>query len=386
LKNSLAEQFDAAVKVFKDGKYKEAIVLFNEVLKKKKFKEAWINIGLCFREIGKLEIAETCFLSALNAPYANGEVDNSDSASLTNLGSIAYNFEKDSEAREYYRKALEKDPNNHEAGWNYGCTGIRMFCDGKESNLLENWFYYDKRFRLYDLSVLHDVELWDFRSIHPESGIVVLRDQGMGDTLMFARYLPWLEQYFARVYVQTDSSMQSLFNNYDINSDVQYAVPMCSLGKLLDYIPAGDWLSSKRKGDGNGIGCVWSGSNTHTNDHNRSCPPSYFDRLEGSKFTIGPNSAREGYTHLDGTTWQDTIDNLNKLSLVISVDTSIVHMCGCLGIECWLLLPLTFSDYRWGTGISGEHCVWYNSVCVIRNLGNWDDVFDRVQEKLNGRL
>jgi tetratricopeptide (TPR) repeat protein len=404
-KSLLADQFELGIKKFKRRDFKHALPHFKTALQQKEIKEVLINIAMCYKELKEYDRAIEYFNKARVAQYASGEEDIDDHVSLYNIGAVHYILQNDELAREYFAKAMAKKSGFSEAAWNYSCTGLRRFCDGKKgTNLLEDWFHYDNRFKLYDLSVAHpDLELWNFVDEHKDSGVVVLRDQGRGDTLMFARYLPELEKYFGKVYLQSDPYMETLFNYeaYRDTSDVKYAVPMCSLGKLLDDIPPGDFLAYRRtapKREGIlKVGCVWSGISSHANDRNRSCSPIYFDKLTGiEKYTIGPNKPREGYIHLESihtpnpenweTTalWETTIVNLNKLDLVITVDTAIAHLCGCLGMPCWVLMPLTYSDYRWGTeAASGENNIWYSSVKIIRNPGTWDAVFNKVQEKIN---
>jgi tetratricopeptide (TPR) repeat protein len=370
------EQFNKAVKLFSAGNYKKAIPEFYKL----NIKESWINLGLCYRELGKYEQAEKCLQKARVTPFANGGIED-DSISLHNIGAIAYILRNDEVASQYFLAAYNKDKTNYEAGWNYGSTRLRMFFDGKNVDLLEAWSYYDFRFKLYDLSVLHEnLKLWNF--VDKGNGIVLLRDQGMGDTIMFARYIKEVEKYFDTVYVQCDPSLECLFDNpYNVYSQVEYAVPMCSLGKLLDYVPNEHWLTRwNKKRDGPlKVGCVWQGSTMHSNDKNRSCPAEYFDALTGiEKYTF--EIERPGYAYLPSSNWQDTIYNLNDLDLVITVDTAIGHMCGTLGMPCWILLPLTFSDYRWGTESS---TIWYDSVKIVKNNRNWNEVFKTVQTWIN---
>jgi tetratricopeptide (TPR) repeat protein len=361
--------------------YSKASKKLKTLLKDFSFKEGWVNLGGCYKELKEWNLSKECFIKALETPYANGEVER-DSISLHNLGALEYICCNDAEARQWFSEAMRVNPDNLEAKWNYGTTGIRMFTDGKDVNFLEAWFYYDTRFRLYDLSVMDSHELWDFRSSWPNEDIVVLRDQGFGDTLMFARYISELEKYFRRVYVQCLPEMAGLFKYVYVGGEgIRFAAPICSLGKLLDYIPSGEWLAGKWLAKGDGIGCVWQGSTGHPNDMNRSCPAHYFDSLEGDKYTLAPGESRNGYTHLNGSNWLDTIENLKKLKLVITVDTAIAHLCGSLGMPCWVLMPLTYSDYRWGTHT--DKCAWYDSVRVIRNPGSWDKVFAKVKERLN---
>ena len=379
-KNLLAARFNITSDLILRKEYSKAAKKLKALLANTEFKEGWVNLGSCYKELKEWQLAKDCFNRALEVPYANGEIER-DSISLHNLGALEYICSNDLEARQWFWEAMQKDPNNLEAKWNYGTTGIRMFTDGKDVNFLEAWFYYDTRFRLYDLSVLEEHELWDFRSSWPSEDIVLLRDQGFGDTLMFARYISELEKYFRRVYVQCLPEMSGLFKHvYRGGEGIRFAAPICSLGKLLDYIPSGEWIGGWKEG-GSGVGCVWQGSRGHPNDMNRSCPVAYFDSLDCLKYTLAPGISRKGYTHLEGNNWLDTIENLKKLKLVITVDTAIAHLCGSIGMPCWVLMPLTYSDYRWGTNT--EKCAWYDSVTIIRNPGSWDKVFEKVKEKLH---
>ena len=68
--------------------------------------------------------------------------------------------------------------------------------------------------------------------------------------------------------------------------------------------------------------------------------------------------------------------------MVVSVDTSLVHMCGSLGRECWMLQPLKETDFRWGDSSMGEDNIWYPSVRIIRNPGSWTQTFKIIMDKL----
>lgn len=101
-------------------------------------------------------------------------------------------------------------------------------------------------------------------------------------------------------------------------------------------------------------------------------------------YTIGPNGPTKGFEHLPSVTWLETIAQLEKVDLVISVDTSIVHLCGSLGKPCWVLMPRLETDWRWGNSTLGFDNMWYDSVSVIRNKNNWDSVFAEVKKLLDG--
>jgi len=387
--NLIAEGlFYKAVEHIKKKEYYKAIPPLKKSLKILSYKEGWINLGLCYKELKKFSAAKEYFLKA-NDPkvkYGNGTVEKCSAFALHNLGSIAYIEEKNEVAMEYFLAAYKDSPSRAESAWNYGITGIRRYCDGVPSDLPLFWTYYDARFPMLALEVEHENLIhWDYKSYHKEDNIVVLRDQGLGDTLMFGRYIKFLEPYFNKVYVQ--STVNLFDNSYSIGCDVKYYTTISSLGRILDYIPDGEWLKDRyvpKVRDGKlKVACVWNGSKSHPHDYDRSCPPTYFDKLDVDKYTLDPNPKRSGYTHLRGKTWVDTIKNLEQVDLVITVDTSIGHLCGSLGKPCWIMMPLTYSDYRWGTSISETRNAWYSSVEIIRNPGNWDQVFKQVGTMLN---
>ena len=69
------------------------------------------------------------------------------------------------------------------------------------------------------------------------------------------------------------------------------------------------------------------------------------------------------------------------MDLIITVDTSLVHLSGSMGIRTWLLIPYN-NDWRWMKNIT--YSPWYSSVKIFRQskLGIWDDVIDKVKESL----
>ena len=72
---------------------------------------------------------------------------------------------------------------------------------------------------------------------------------------------------------------------------------------------------------------------------------------------------------------------MKSLDLVISSDTSIVHLAGALGVPVWVALPLA-PDWRWL--LEREDSPWYPSMRLFRQTerGNWSEVFQRMAEVL----
>jgi ADP-heptose:LPS heptosyltransferase len=79
--------------------------------------------------------------------------------------------------------------------------------------------------------------------------------------------------------------------------------------------------------------------------------------------------------------FQETAEVIAGLDLVVSVDTSVVHLAGALGKETWVLIPYQ-PDWRWG--INKETSNWYPSLRLFRQKspGNWDDVIEDIYNLL----
>ncbi len=83
--------------------------------------------------------------------------------------------------------------------------------------------------------------------------------------------------------------------------------------------------------------------------------------------------------------YEDTAKLINELDVVISMCTSVVHLCGALNKECWVAL-----DYscHWLWGMDQDKTNWYPSLTLIRQRspGDWYGVFDKIQAMLIKRL
>jgi hypothetical protein len=83
--------------------------------------------------------------------------------------------------------------------------------------------------------------------------------------------------------------------------------------------------------------------------------------------------------------FQDTAAAMKNLDLVVSVDTSVAHLAGALGIPVWLALHFP-AEWRWLMG--REDSPWYPTMRLFRQTspGQWEDVFRRIAEALRRRM
>ncbi len=84
------------------------------------------------------------------------------------------------------------------------------------------------------------------------------------------------------------------------------------------------------------------------------------------------------------TDFTDTAALVELMDLVITVDTSVVHLAGAMGKEVWVLLPFN-PDWRWLLDRSDSP--WYPSARLFRQpgMGDWDSVIIDVKTALGNK-
>jgi len=149
------------------------------------------------------------------------------------------------------------------------------------------------------------------------------------------------------------------------------------------------------------VGIAWSGNSKHLNDHNRSIPFETFAKclpinnfyvnlqkeirnndLVNFEFTAKNRSGQFINTQNSIENFSDLSAILKCLDLVVTVDTSIAHLSGSLGIPTLLLLPFS-PDWRWrSVGTTSE---WYPSLSLYRQskIGDWGSVMNDIYTYLS---
>ncbi|MDN5002958.1 tetratricopeptide repeat protein [Bradyrhizobium sp. GCM10027634] len=255
--------------------------------------------------------------------------------------------------------------------------------------------------------------------------ILIAADEGLGDTIHFARYVPMLAERRARVLLAVQDPLHRLLQSL---RDVSHCVPMSALGTLpafdlhcpisslplafktrLDTIPADmpylppppdslvqAWENRLGPRTRLRVGLVWSGDPSHVNDETRSIPLRTLSRIildvDATFISLQkvprPHDAavlreRSDIVDLtaDLTDFTDTAALIRCLDVVITVDTSVAHLAGALGCPTWILLPWT-PDYRWL--LDRTDSPWYPSVRLFRQTETceFESVLDRVLDEL----
>lgn len=255
--------------------------------------------------------------------------------------------------------------------------------------------------------------------------IVLWYEQGLGDTIHFARYAQLLARMGMKVYLWAQPPLARLLRTLpdisgvcvggDAIPHVDCQAPLVSVPHLLrlggrglkiprevpylfpDAAEVERWRSridpvaaGRRR-----IGIVWAGNPGFGLDHRRtleleSLAPilqvpgnAFFSLQMGAGRVSAERLARYGVTDLADQVgdFADTAAAMAALDMVISVDTSTVHCAGALGRPTWLPLYLP-PDWRWG--LNGDETIWYPTLRLFRQSeqGRWDDVIERMAQAL----
>jgi tetratricopeptide (TPR) repeat protein len=252
--------------------------------------------------------------------------------------------------------------------------------------------------------------------------ILVLDEQGYGDAIQFARYLPLLAERGASVTFFCRKRLHRLFKGLprpiriidclNAGDSFDYQIALLSLPRAfktrlssipaqLTYLRAETPLVQKwmaRIGShGFKVGICWRGKPDIKADPARSIPLGCFARLAGMDgvrlISIQKPEACADREALPGLiepgedfdagpdAFADTAALMQNLDLIITCDTSIAHLAGALGRPVWVLLRQV-PDWRWL--LDREDSPWYPAMRLFRQRqrGDWDEVLDRVMQAL----
>jgi tetratricopeptide (TPR) repeat protein len=373
--NQYIENFNRGYRYLTNGKLDKAIASFKKAGRNR---ETLLNLGVAYMHNMQYDLARKVLEESRTAAGLDGKKYDDYINAILNLGLIEYHTENDDLAVMIYREGLEKGF-DFDLVYNYANARLRQYCSDKYDDLKYCWQLYESRFQICNAVTLAAKTNWT--GGHVES-ITVLAEQGIGDCIMFARYLPELRKYCDRLVVQCESGLNCVFSGYEVNNtnkiDTTHAIAFGSLGNLLDHIPDGEFIGGGNSGDT--IGCVWKSNNKHSNNIFRNCTEERFLSL-GNVGSLGPDCVGV-MPRLPSSTWAETMQTLRGLKCVVTIDSAIAHLCGAMGVKCYVLMPLYNSDFRWGDSSMGYNNKWYKSVTVIRNPGSWDLAFKDLKQCL----
>ncbi|HLZ06663.1 MAG TPA: tetratricopeptide repeat-containing glycosyltransferase family protein [Bradyrhizobium sp.] len=374
------------------------------------------NLGAVLQAQGRIEEALSSYERALQIRPDSPRMITNRASALAELGRL-------DEAMADYRRALAIDPAFAEAAWNLALLQLQLgdFEEGLKGREVRWKFPKELTPSYPKLSA----PIWLGEQPIAGKTVLVCADEGFGDSIQFARYLPLLAERGARVVLVVEAPLCPLLSGVEgvaqclpkhpgtVLPAFDFHIPFTcmplafktrldSISARVPYLPppAADRVQAfESRLDAHEklrVGLVWSGNPKHQNDRNRSVPLATLSRLVAIDATFvslqKDPRPRDAETlralpeiidlTADLTDFAATAALIACLDLVISVDTSVAHLAGALGKPVWLLLPHV-PDFRWLIG--REDSPWYPKHRLFAQSATreYDSVLDRVRVELS---
>jgi tetratricopeptide (TPR) repeat protein len=323
-----------------------------------------------------------------------------------NLGNAYLYAGRFAEAKERLRWVITHEPNNFIARWDYAHLKLAS------REFEEGWAHYE--FRKQAINVAGktlSLPEWRGQPLDDGTALVILREQGLGDEIMFTSCMPDVLRRVRHCVLQCDARLTKLFGRSfpGVRTVVGDAV-RTALGQTPGFeVSAGTlpvlFRRSEREfpahsgflrpdedrvihwrqrltalGPGLKVGVSWRGGSAHTRTKLRSIPLADLApvlRVPGCRFvSLQYGAVDEDIATLAGepglglahfpeviADYDETAALVSALDLVVTVCTSLVHLTGALGRPVWVLVP---SVPEWRYCFDGETLPWYPSARLIR--------------------
>jgi tetratricopeptide (TPR) repeat protein len=391
----------------------EAIAEYREAVRLRPgYTKALLNLGGELRNQERHAEALECYRQVLHFEPQSTKALSQIGTTLANLGRV-------DEAIEHYRQAVRLDPMD---AMTRRYLGSLLLLKGE---FAEGWAEYEHRWQCDDLKLpAIPIPYWDGRPLDGRT-IVMVGEQGLGDSLQFVRFAPILKRNHGAgaVAIKCLPAAVDLLAAADgIDEAIAVGkmrlrcdcyVPLMSIprviGTTLETIPANvpylrvppdraaRWDNVFAHLPGLKVGIAWQGNPGHARDRQRSIPLIQFAPLASIagvnlvSLQKGPGSEQLAAAGMPITEMGSRLADLadaaafvSQLDLVITVDTAVAHLAGGLGVPVWVALA-SLPDWRWL--LEREDSPWYPTARLFRQsaAGEWDSVFRRMGEEL-GRL
>ncbi len=385
--------------------------------------EAYTNLANVLVDLNNLKGAELSTRKAI-------EIKPDFALAHSNLGIILQNLGKLKGAELSTRKAIELKPDSAEAV--FTLSSLQMLQDDYISGLKN----YESRFEIKrskaELHAQPKIPRWLGELSKKGERLLIISEQGLGDTIHFMRYVPCLREKGYEVKFCAQTKLHSLIkasgiDNHPLTPEQTITIsegnwiPLLSIPRYLKvtpnnpirsepYIHSTDELNKKwkqilSKEKRPIVGINWQGNPKAEKSFNkgRSLALEIFSTLaRNNNFKFLSLQKGFGSEQLDhcsfrnkfvecqaqiDSTW-DFLENaaiIENCDLIITSDTSIAHVAGGMGKKVWLLLKY-IPEWRWG--LEKESTFWYPSMRLFRQKErhNWQEVMERLSSEITKEL
>ena len=396
------------------GDSKEAIKVFQKAIKEDPKSEfAYYFLANLYKRKNDLDQAILNYKKALN-------INNNLIEALSNLALSLSEKGDHTNSINFFLDALKIDPSNREINKNLGMEYLRI---GK---FQEGWEKYE--FRNINSPFNQNVQRIKTIDDKTYENLIVISEQGLGDTIQFMRYIPYLRKRGLKIILFVEDKLHSLIKTSNIHQTPLsltkasfikkgYWLPLLSLPKILGvsnslplitkpYIKTSKDLINKwrlifEKEKKPIIGINWQGNPNVEKDgvRGRSIKLEEFASIKQNTFKFLSLQKGYGTEQLSTCSFKDnfvsfqeivnkswdfleTVAIIENCDLIITTDTCVAHLAGAIGKKTYLLLHSS-SDWRWGT--DAGNTFWYPSIKLFRqkDKNNWHYVFNQLSLDLN---
>lgn len=346
-------------------------------------------------------------------------------------GSALLALGKIEEAAASYQRALRVQPDYPDALFHLGMVNLMR------GRYRDGWTGFEYRFKIRRANRRSCEPRWNGTSLRGRT-LHVMREQGLGDDIMYSSCFPQLIRDAKHCYIECEPRLEKLLarsfpeatfiplvdnatkeavlqrDDFDVRI-FSASVPGYFRNSLRDFPRHQGYLRADTErtsywrekltalGNGLKVGISWRGGTVHTNRNRRTLsldalqPVLALPGVRWINLQYGERAAEiAGFKAAHGITitdWPEAIDGdydetaalVSGLDLVISVCTSVIHLSGALGRPVWVMVPRA---PEWRYGLEGETMPWYPMARLLRQTeaGSWDTVIGRVSEDLTRRL
>jgi len=371
-----------------------------------------INKRLALRlfEVGKL-------IKSLKYFSIARKLDPDDLQNLKQYARALFYVQHFDESIKLHEEYLAKAPHDAEAHFLYGTLLLSL---NNTKKAWEHYFWRHKYIQPHFVSFKKSYEQWIGQSLENKT-ILITWEQGIGDTIHFARYIKHLVKMGANVIFDLQSPLLDLFSSFDKHvlvhdtstpqpnadyilsvMDIPYAlrnndIEDIEVGFPYLYAPTDLIHHFKEKTSsckGFKIGIAWQGNPDYPRDAVRSIPLEAFNEIAAIKGVdlislqaIFGTEQLETFSHpildlekalLEGERGISRLAAaIETLDLIICCDSAGAHIAGALNKPVWILIP-TLPDWRWGW--KSTTSILYPSMKIVRcpEGANWYSVISSI--------
>jgi tetratricopeptide (TPR) repeat protein len=330
------------------------------------------------------------------------------------------------EAMEWNERALEKRPGDLHMTLNRALINMTFGDWPKWWSSYEFCLSYQKNERMRGLKMS---DAWSGQEL-PGKSLLVISDQGSGDAIQFSRYLREAKELgkFGKVIYLVQPDLIDLLVRVDgvdevvgfgerMKLDFDAFSSLLGVMRVLQISPENCWrpphietdpklddlwkhrIGKLWDGESRRVGIVWAGDPKHGNDVNRSLqlqqllPLTRVDGVQLFSFQVGTaavaqlaSDPTEDFSRVvdlgsDFRSFDDTASALRQMDLLVTCDTAVGHLAGCLGVKAWWMIP---STPEWRHGLSIGTSYWYKESRLFRQPGlkDWPGTIEAVVTEL----